>query len=182
MGRRYSDITGSARLRPALDKYIAYLQGTGTRPSRINTRGPRGASKAVFVLPFGFDLPTDTVVGVNVKPDDFTALGPEINAAGTGGEVVDALGTKSAVERPGFSPARIVYFFNTSRSVTVATSEITGLEYLKYAGTRQSCPFGRKTATDDMEDAFQMIKLAILDANTNQIKRVSLTKERLSYS
>lgn len=182
MGRRYSDITGSARLRPALDRYIAYLQGTATRPSRINTRGARGASQTVFVNPFGFDVGLEEVIGVTVKPEDFTALSVRVNEAGTGAEVLAAKGTKTAVERAGFSPARVVYFSNATRSVTVATSDITGLEYLKYAGDRQSCPFGRKTATDDMEDCFQLIKAGIQIADASKvIKRVSLTKERLSY-
>lgn len=181
MARRYSRITSSARLRPALDKYLAYLAGTAERPSRVGTQGPRGNTKAVYVLPFGFDLPASTSIRSSVKPADYTLLSTFINGAGTGGEVVDT--TSGDVEqRTGFTAARVVFFLNATRSITTPDSAVTGLKYLKYAGTRYSCPFGRKAVDSDMIDAFDAIKAAILNANTGAaVKRVSLSREKYAY-
>lgn len=181
MSRRFSRIQSSARLRPALDKYIAYLNGTATRTSRVGTQGARGNTKVVYVTPFAFDLPANTSVKSTVAPDDYTRLAPFINAGGTGGEVTDAA-AGDIESRNGFSAARVIFLFNNSRSVSKVTSEITGLPYLKYAAQRFSCPFGRKAATDDMVDTFDDIKTAILAANQNAaVKRVSLQKEKYAY-
>lgn len=181
MSRRYGNIIQSARLRPALDRYITYLNGTATRPSRVGTRGARGNTKVVFVTPFMFDIPTGQIVQSSVDPADYSALSAVINA--NSGAVTDAAGASDPVRRVGFSAARLVTFGNATRSTSVATSEITGLSYLKYNGDRRSCPFGRQAATDDMFDAFEDMKAAWLTTNAGlAVKRVSLQRERYNFS
>lgn len=181
MSGRYSRIVQSARLRQAADRYAQYLQGTLTRPSRVGTRGARPARARAYVVPFGFDLPTSTFVNSSVIQEDFNVLGPIINGTGTGGEVVQTV-AGDVETRVGFSAARIVSFINPTRSVQVETSDITGLQYLKYNGTRRSCPFGRKAVDDDVVDVFEAVKVALRTSNPNAaILRVSLQQEKYRY-
>lgn len=182
MARRYSDIVESARLKPALDKYIEYLQGTATRPSRINTQGDRQAVNPVYIYPFGLDLGTGEVIRAFFSTTRDTPLVSVINAV-TGVSVDTTIGSKTAVERPGFRAARVVWFRNATKSKSVGTSDITGLQYLKYAGSRSSCPFGRDDATSpaDMFDAFQEIKTALKGQANLAVNRVTLTKESFKY-
>lgn len=179
MGTPYSDIRASARLRPALDRYIQYLNGELTRPSRVGTQGARTNTKTVYLTPFGFDIAVDDIYSSTVDPNDYSALSSLIT--GNGGDSAETL-TKDLIIRPGFIAARFVTFLNASRAVEVKTSDITGLEYLKYNGTRRSCPFGRATATDDQDDVFAAAKAAFLAANTGAaVKRASLSREKLKY-
>ncbi|WOB42976.1 hypothetical protein HNI00_07270 [Thermoleptolyngbya oregonensis NK1-22] len=75
---------------------------------------------------------------------------------------------------PGFSPAKAVLFVRTGNG-TVATSEITGLQYLKYAGNSYSHPFGRGTSTALEYEEFNEIKGALLSSGGN--RRVSYKPE-----
>lgn len=180
MARRYSRIVQSSRLRSAADRYIAYLQGQLDRPSRVGTQGPRKNTKLVYVTPFGFDIATDEIYQSTVDPDAYSYLQGLINA--NDGEVADTT-TKDVAPVTGFSAARIRILVSATRSVEVKTSDVTGLQYLKYNGTRHSCPFGRKTDTDDMHDVFQAVKTAFFTANqTAAVKRCNLGRERFSYS
>lgn len=179
MSRRYSNIIQSGRLRAAADRYIAYLQGQLERPSRVGTQGPRKNTKVVYITPFGFDIPVEEIYQSTVAPDAYTYLQGLINA--NDGEVSETT-TKTAAPARGFSAARIRILISANRSVEVKTSDITGLEYLKYNGTRHSCPFGRKTETDDQHDVFQAIKTAFFTANsTAEVKRCNLGREKYSY-
>ena len=182
MSRRFSRILGSSRLRPAADRYIQYLSGTLTRPSRVGQGGPRQATQSVYYYPFGLDLPTDQVLTAKVDPAHYNILAPVINGV-TGVEITNGLGAKTLSPLRGISPARVVWFRNATRSVQVATSTITGLEYLKYNGDRYACPFGRDgaTSTADMYDAFSEIKGDLLSTPGFVISRVSIQRERLSY-
>lgn len=182
MSRRYSRILDSARLRPAADRYIQYLTGELTRPSRVGTQGARGATQSVFYFPFGLDLATDEVLQAFVNPEHYTDLATRINAV-TGVEVTNAIGSKTLSAVRGVKPARVVWFRNATRTVAVTTSDVTGLEYLKYNGDRSSCPFGRDSAasTADMFDAFSEIKAALLAITGLAVNRVSLQRENLRY-
>ncbi len=182
MARRYSDIINSARLRPALDRYVQYLEGAVTRPSRINTQGDRAAVNPVFIYPFGLDLATNQVITAFYSTTRDNVLVPFINAV-TGINVDTTLGSNTPVERPGFRAARVVWFRNATKTKTVGTSDVTGLQYLKYAGTRSSCPFGRDDATSpaDMFDAFSSVKTALKAQQNLAVNRVSLTKESFKY-
>lgn len=182
MARRYSDILQSARLRPAADRYIQYLQGQLTRPSRVGTQGAREATQAVFITPFGFDLAAAQVIRALVNPAHYADLAPRINAV-TGASVADTIGANSLSQVSKFSAARVVWFRNATRSVQVTTSDITGLEYLKYNGDRSACPFGRddSTSTADQYDVFQEVKAELLGLTGFAVNRVSLQRERLGY-
>jgi hypothetical protein len=182
MGNRYSDIRRAGKLQPALDRYIQYLQGTLSRPSRVGTQGARGATQTVYVYPFGFDLAASQILSARVDPDHLTVLQSFVNAP-TGAGVSTSIGANSTASISKFRAARVVLFRNQTRSVQVATSDITGLEYLKYNGDRYSCPFGRDDAasTADQYDVFQEIKSALLAVSGFEVNRVSLTRERLGY-
>jgi gentisate 1,2-dioxygenase len=182
MARRYSDILQSARLRPALDRYVQYLEGTVTRPSRINTQGDRAAVNPVYIYPFGLDLATNQVITAYYSTARDNALVAFINAV-TGLQVDTTLGASTPVERAGFRAARVVWFRNATKTKTVGTSAVTGLQYLKYAGTRLSCPFGRDDASSpaDMFDGFNSVKSALRAQPNLAVNRVSLTKESFKY-
>lgn len=181
MGNRYSRIRQAGQLNNALTNYIQYL--TEPRQRNVGTRGPRAPRKNVYVTPFGFDLVTNEVAQVTNGVDDYTALASQINAAGTGGEVTDTLGSKTIAQVGNFRPARVVWFRNSTVSTTVERSEVTNLQYLKYNGDRSSCAFGRAAADDNMYDAFEAIRAAIVANNPAlEMNRVSLTRERYSYN
>lgn len=179
MSRRYSRIRQGAVYNEALQRYVTYLTTAATRPRRLNSQGARGTTQTVYLTPFGFDIATDETVSAKVNPDHYTALSTYINGASTGASVSNAIGANTLVTERGFRPARIVWFSNATRSVAVATSDVTGIQYLKYNGDRQSCPFGRNTATDDEVDAFNGVKAAILQATASRaVNRVSLSREK----
>jgi hypothetical protein len=182
MAKRYSDILQSARLRPALDRYVDYLQGTVTRPSRINTQGDRQATNPVYVYPFGLDLATGQVITAYYSTARDNALVAIINAV-TGINVDTTLGASTPVERRGFKAARVVWFRNATKTKTVGTSTVTGLQYLRYAGTRLSCPFGRDDASSpaDMFDGFNAVKTSLKAQPNLAVNRVSLVKESFKY-
>lgn len=179
MGRRYSDIKRAAKLKQGLDNYVNYLQTSATRPSRIGTQGPRNLSQTVYVEPFTIDYGVDGVVMARANPAHYNALQATINASPQAAVITNATG-KTQLSLPKFSAARVVLFRNNTRSVTVATSDVTGLRYLKYNGDRFSCPFGGTADVDDMISAFLDVKARLLVANAAAaVKRVSLVREKV---
>lgn len=180
MGRRYSRIRQAGQLNLALANYIQYL--TEPRERNVGTRGPQAPRKSVYVTPFGFDLQTSEVARATNGVEDYTVLASQINAAGTGAKVTDTLGADSIATIGQFSPARLVWFRNSTRSTQVVRSEVTNLQYLKYNGDRSSCAFGRAAADDNQYDAFDAVKAAILGTNAGlETNRVSLTREKYTY-
>lgn len=181
MSRRYSRILQAGQLNLALTAYLQHLQQP--RERNIGTRGARPDSKLVYVTPFGLDLPTGQLAQVNNPVEGYATLAGRVNAAGTGGEVTDTLGSLNVATIGRFNPARIVWFRNATRATTVVRSDVTNLQYLKYTGDRSSCAFGRKTATDNEYDVFGQIKSGIRAANPSlEINRVTLTREKFSYN
>ncbi|MBE9159720.1 hypothetical protein IQ265_23205 [Nodosilinea sp. LEGE 06152] len=179
MGRRYSDIKRAAKLQQGLTNYINHLQTAATRPSKVGTRGARDLSQIVYIEPFTVGIEADEVVQARCSPTSFTTLSTAINASSIA-RVTAALGAKTVVNFPKFSPARIVLFRNNTRAVTVATSDVTGLQYLKYNGNRFSCPFGATADIDDQMDSFLDVKARLLTANAAAaVKRVSLVREKV---
>lgn len=179
MARRYSDIKRAAKLEQARQAYIAYLQGAAARPSGIGTQGARDLSQILYVAPFTVTVEPDEVLPARCNPQHFVAIGANINAS-TIAEAADALGAKSVISLPKFAAARVVFFRNNTRQASVETSDVTGLKYLKYTGTRFSVPFGAGTAAADMMDAFLDVKSRILTANVAAAtKRVSLIREKV---
>lgn len=174
---RYSDIKRAAKLQVGLTNYINYLQTLGTRPSRIGTQGPRNLDETLFIQPFTVTVAADEVIQARCSTESRTKLLTIVNGAADAA-VTTALGGNSVITLGKFRPARVVYFENSTRSVQVETSEVTGLQYLKYAGERFSLPFGAQTAASDQTDAFLAAKAAILTANqAAAVKRVSLSRE-----
>lgn len=177
MGRRYSDIRRAAKLQTALDNYIQHLQTMGTRPSKIGQYGPRNLNTTAYVAPFTTTVAIGEVVAGKCTDDSYTTLSTAINGSSLAA-VSDAIGADTLINIPKFRAARVIMFLNATRSVTVETSDVTGLQYLKYAGTRYSCPFGATADTDDQMDAFLDIKAALLAANSAaDVCRVSLQRE-----
>lgn len=175
---RYSDIRRGAQLKTALDNYVQYLQTP--RAPRLNTRGARAAQIRTFIVPYGIDIAADEVVPVSSPAAGYNRLQGLINSTNnTQAEVTNDVGTKTPTNVVGFSPARLVTFENATRSVTTPTSDVTKREYLKYAGTRFQCAFGRKVAADDLYDAFQILKTAALGRPNLAVNRVSLINERI---
>ena len=181
MGTRYSDIKRGARLQEGLNNYINHLQTLGTRPSRIGQQGPRNLDKLVFVKPFLIDVAVDEVLSAQNTTDGYNQLQTYINGS-TLAATTDNIGGDTLASLSGFRAARVVLFLNATRSVNVQRSDVTNLEYLRYAGTRYSCAFGATADTDDIMDAFADIKAATIQAlgGTNEICRVSLSRERIS--
>lgn len=178
MARRYSRIKQGALYNAGLQNYIQYLQTAATRPRNIGTRGARGDTALAYITPFGFDVAVDELANSRVNPEDYTALSTYINGAGTGAEVSNTLGANNLIDEKGFRAARVIWFNNATRNVTVERSDVTQIQYLKYTGDRRSCPFGRATATDDQIDAFNGVKAAIVQARSGDaINRVSLQRE-----
>lgn len=181
MGNRYSDIKRGAKLQEGLNNYINYLQTLGTRPSRIGQLGPRNLDKLLFVKPFLIDVGATEVLSAQNTTDGYNQLQTYINGS-TLASVTDNIGTDTLAALGGFRAARVILFLNSTRSVTVERSDVTNLEYLRYAGTRYSCAFGATADTDDIMDAFADVKAATIAAlsGANAVCRVSLSRERIT--
>lgn len=177
MGRRFSDVKRGAKLNTALTNYINYLQTAGTRPSRIGTQGARNLSVVLYIQPFTAQVAADEFLMARTTPESDTKLRTIVNGV-THAAVTNTLGANTIITLPKFKAARVVYFENSTRSVSVQSSDITGLQYLKYAGERFSLPFGANADADDQMEGFLEAKAAILTANAAAaIKRVSLSRE-----
>lgn len=178
MANRFSDIKRAARLKEGLDNYINYLQNLGTRPTRIGQLGPRNLDTLLYVQPFLVDVGASQFCSAQNTSDGFNELGTYINASAEAA-VTDNLGANELVQFPRFRAARIVMFRNATRSVTVERSDVTNLEYLKYAGTRLSCAFGATADTDDQINSFADVKAGIIAGlgGANEVLRVSLSRE-----
>ncbi|MGB3201116.1 MAG: hypothetical protein WBA99_09445 [Nodosilinea sp.] len=120
---------------------------------------------------------TDEFLQARCSQDSDTKLRAIVNGVSEAA-ITNTLGANTVIALPKFRAARVVYFENSTRSVSVQSSDVTGLQYLKYNGERFSIPFGAQTATSDQTDAFLQAKAAILAANAAAaIKRVSLSRE-----
>lgn len=175
---RYSRIRQGAQLNQALTNYISYI--STPRTPNLNSQGPRNLTATAYVTPFMIDVAADEKATSRVNPNHYSELQATINAGGTGAAVTDTLGADSVVSLPKFRAARVVLFENATRAVTVETSDVTAQRYLKYSGSRRSCPFGRNLENDDQMDAFLQVKAGLMTLfSASDIKRVSLTREQV---
>ncbi|NJL39816.1 MAG: hypothetical protein HC899_26005 [Leptolyngbyaceae cyanobacterium SM1_4_3] len=168
MSRRYSRIRQGAILNAALNRYIQHLTDIDRTP---NVGGGRDRSPTIelSIEPFGFEI--DAGVGIRGTT---TQRSRTIMSSAVGTRAITPT-AGSAVQRiPGFKPSRAVLFVGTGAS-TVATSNITGLRYLKYGGENYSHAFGKSTATDAEFDAFSEIRTALIAGGSN--RRVSYQAE-----
>jgi hypothetical protein len=171
--KRYSRILTAARYYGAIDNYIKYIQDTTKRGSRVGTGTNRPKSKALFVDPFGIALATNQVVRQTASESAFTtyssALGSRTTAvAPTNGDLI--------IPVADYKAARVVITTGRGNGVK-ATSNVTGLPYLKYGGKSTSLPFGRKDAPDTQSAAFAEIRTAILNITNGAI--VTLQPEKI---
>ena len=169
MARRYSNIRQGAILNAALNRYIQHLTDVDRTP---NVGGGRDRSPTIelALTPFGFDIDAGTAVRGTTTQRSRTLMQSAVGARGitpTTGIINQRI--------PGFKPARAVLFVGTGAS-TVATSEITGLRYLKYGGESYSHAFGQNASTDQEFDAFSEIRTALLAGGAN--RRVSYQAEQ----
>lgn len=182
MARRFSRIRQGAYYNQGLTNYINYLQTAATRPRRLLTR-PEMEFISVFVWPFGADLggTTERVEG-RAQSTHYTTLAPLINGAGTGAEVSNAIGANTLVAFGKFRPARVIWQRSASKARSVETSQITGLQYIKYDAARLSCPFGRKADGDTIYDSFNALKGVLKSQTGLAVNRVSLSEENIDYT
>lgn len=177
MSRRYSDIKRGAALNARLTRYVAYLQNAANRTPKLNSQGDRDLSTIGSVSPFGLDLATGQEALVQAPTPSFTKLNGVISTAPEA--AFSSPPIAGARKIPGFSPARIIYFENATKTKAIATSAVTGGQYLKYAGTRYTMPFGRQTTTSNLYTAFDGIRRTIETTITGQqVQRISLTPEK----
>lgn len=172
MARRFSDIKRAARLSEALTGYKAYLD----RPvsTTLPTYKARPNPVALQISPFGFALPTGSFARVNGNPSWTT-----INAvAGIAGATSVAVATTNAGEINGFTPARVIWFRNATKTVTQGDSKFTNQPYRKYEGERLSMPFGQLNAADREFGVGNSIKTALKAVTGFAVNRVSITPER----
>lgn len=175
---RYSDIYRAGRLSQALANLNA--RRTNPPPPQINSRGARGAQTTIYLSPFSYDIAIATLLEQKNNSDSWNALNT-LFATANEASAVTTLGANTAVSRRGFSAAAMVVNRSATRNVQVTTSDLTGLQYLKYNTDRLSLKFGRGAADDDEEDAFNALRAAYLAANTNfEINRVSWKREKVA--
>lgn len=175
---RDSRIKAAPRLAQAFTALQAYE--STVRPIRVGTQGPREPRKSVYVTPFGFDILATQRARTTAAIDQYTLMAPIVNGAGTGAEVADVLGSNEIAPVRGFRPAKVKWFRNATVVGVPQTSDRTGLPYLKYNGENYTCPFGRKTESDNMYDVFNAMKAEILQISGFQMSRVSLMRENFS--
>lgn len=166
---RFSRIRQGARLGQAQTRYIQWLQQSATRPQRIGQGTARGPQVTLYLEPFGKDMPTGVLAVGRASNEARTIMSA---AVGTRAQV--SAPTNGGQKIPGFSPAKVILFVRTGNG-TVATSEITGLQYLKYTGNSHSHPYGRGTDTSLEYEEFNEIKAALLAGAPN--RRVSYKAE-----
>lgn len=179
MAARYARIRQAPNLVEANQRRIAYE--SAVRPRRVGSQGPRDPRKAAYVTPFGIDIASGTLAKTSSTVNGYTALAAAINAGGTGGKVTDTLGSNEIAPLFRFKAAKIVWFRNATVSTSTPTSDVTGLEYLKYNGDRDVCPFGRNLETDNIHDVFNTIKAGLVSNASLKVNRVTLTRENISY-
>lgn len=167
---RFSRIRQGARLGQAQSRYIQWLQESATRPQRIGQGTARGPQTTIYLEPFGKSMPTGTLAISRVSNEARTIM-----SAAIGPRVQTTAPTQGGVKIPGFSPAKVILFVRTGNGV-LATSEITGLQYMKYAGNSYSHAFGTSAATVSLEyEEFCEVRDELLAGAPN--RRVSYKAE-----
>ena len=172
---RFSDIKRGGELKTKLDRYVQYLQTPPAR--RLNTQGDRDPSKPVYLVPFGLDIGATEVVTVNANTAGYALISPFITQT-DGGEITDARGSKTIKDIGRFRAPKVKVFQNATKKKTTPNSRFTGTPYLKYAGQSYSCPFGRKTASDDIQDVYTDLRARLRARPGLEVNRVSLQVER----
>lgn len=180
MARRYNDINRAQRLLDAKTNLATYR--ANLPEPQIGVRGPQDPRKPIYIKPFGILVEGTEVAKSTVTTDHYPVLAPLINQTGTGAEVADQLGTNDTAKLFRYTPARIVWFRNTTVSFTTAISKRTRQGYRKYAGESYRCGFGKKVTADTLIDSFQKIRDVIDQQTGFEMSRVSMTPEKFTLS
>ncbi|MBE9182877.1 hypothetical protein IQ268_30540 [Oculatella sp. LEGE 06141] len=158
MAKRFSRIRDGARLNVAFQRYREWEDERATRQPDVGGGTSRGPSVLVAITPFGRDLGTGVNAAVRVTQRARTIMGSAVGAhapADPGQRI------------SGFIPAKIILFAGTGTAV-VATSDITGIRYLKRNGQSYTHAFGAATATEREMEAFAAIQSALVGEGGNR--------------
>lgn len=166
--RRFSQVLTGARGDVAKTKYLERLKGMG-QGENIGTKGNRPDSTALYIQPFGQELPADMFIKQSALTPSWSALSSAVGSR----TKATVSATQKVLKLSGFKAARVVRRTKDT-SGTATTSKLTGLKYLKYNSTSTSAPFGRANATDSQGEA----QTAIVTAIGNGYK-VSFIDERM---
>lgn len=140
----------------------------------------RPASKPLYIRPFSLDLAASQLVKVSASETVITA---RLGAVNTGGNRAMATlsGTDSAFRLARFRPAKALIVTGVKTTGTREVSKTSGLPYKYYGGERTSIPFGQKSETETITEAFAAIYGAIRGTNpTAASPKVTLMPERYS--
>lgn len=174
MARRYSDIERGPLLAQAYQKRQAYRSRDIEERNNASRVGTRTSSPGLFVLvkPFSHTLTGESdSYRVRTNQRNRQQLKDEI-----GTRALD-MGTDTTYQINGnFTPAKIKLFVKASSSP--ATSKVTGIRYLRANGQSYSHPFGPGTATEKVQEGYNIIASALRNASPNN--KVSFSPEKLS--
>ncbi|MCP2727346.1 hypothetical protein [Limnofasciculus baicalensis] len=174
-GRRNSRIIGAARLKGAVDKYLDYFVNTARQGARVGTGKPRLPSKDLFIVPFGQKVATGQQVRQTAAEPSWTKYKTDFS---TYTDDTPPTGDGNILRPANYKAARVVIITGRSDTGVPATSNVTGLKYLKYGGTSTGIPFGKNVAADEQESVFNTISAKIKLSAAGGVK-VSWTRERI---
>lgn len=177
MATRFQNVLRGARGAAARDKYLAYLTGVATRPNKIGTKGNRPPSVKLYIQPFSVDLGDAVFVEASALQTATSAM--QGNAAVASHVKLAAAvtgATNKKLKLSSFTSARLIRKTQSSAQGVAKKSDLTGLDYLRYASTSLSIPFGRKSATEVQSEAFAEMVTAL--GGQTALVRFSLKEER----
>ncbi len=157
--------------------YKAYLDN----PEIAKQENPvlnRPPSQPIYIEPFSFDLAVDQYVKASASQTAVTTYLARVNTGGVRAAITQASGeTSFRIDR--FRPAKVQIKTGRSTTGTREISKTSGLPYKYYGGRNISIPFGRAIATEDQQQAFSVIKAAILSgASATNAPLVTLLPEK----
>lgn len=171
MARRFSDINRGPQLQQAFQNLQAYRSRSISERNATSRVGQRVSSPSVIVgiQPFGADLPTG-ITGYQVRSTERnrSQLGSNV-----GTHAVSPAPT-TTIKQPGFLPAQVRLFVQTSTRVT--TSAMTGIRYNQRRGQSYSYPFGQAAETDREWEIFNLIAAGLQGESANN--KVSYRAEK----
>lgn len=142
--------------------YKAYLDN----PELAKQENPvlnRPKSRPLYIRPFSLDLTATQFVKVSASETVITARLGAVNTGGSRASVALAA-TDSAFRLDRFRPAKVLIAVGQKTTGTRQVSKTSGLPYKYYGGSRSSIPFGQKTETETIGEAFAVIETAIQGA------------------
>lgn len=167
MATRFMNVLKGARGQAARTKYIAYLTGIEARPNKIGTKPNRPPSVKLFIAPFTLTLSANTYVQTSALQTAQTLMGANAEVASRQQTEAEITQTETTLKLSRFKAARIIRKEQTGTTGTVAKSNLTGLDYLKYNSKSLSVPFGKKTGDTSQTAAYNVMVTALKGGSTN---------------